>query len=235
MDRDTAIAKIKKCLALGRSAEPHEAAAAMRQAQKLMDMFNVREHDVSMADVREVSARASGTAISAWDASLARMCADAFGCEMYSELRGDYNEAGNFVRTRPVVFVGLDAAADVAAYAYQVLMRQCARDRMAHIRKQPRNCKPLTKTARGDAFARGWVTSVRELVQRFAQPAQDEQLLLAYMAERHPYLTSAPTRDASRQRKTDAGHFFLGRAAGERADLHRAVGGASEPALLSGA
>ena len=37
MDKKTAIDKIRKCLALSKSAEPHEAAAAMRQAQKAMD------------------------------------------------------------------------------------------------------------------------------------------------------------------------------------------------------
>jgi hypothetical protein len=35
MDRETALTKIKKCLALAKSSNEHEAAAAMRQAQKL--------------------------------------------------------------------------------------------------------------------------------------------------------------------------------------------------------
>lgn len=234
MDRDTAIAKIKKCLAIGRSAEVHEAAAAMRQAQKLMELHNVREHDVSLADVREVKARAVSTAPNVWEVTLARICADSFGCEMYGHLQGGYNDAGNFVRTRYYVFVGLDAAADVAAYAYQVLARQCARDRMAHIRKQPRNCKPSTKTARGDEFSRGWVASVRSLVERFAQPARDEQLLLDYMAAQHPDLETEKARDTTRKRRPDAGHFMRGHQAGARAELHRGVGGVAERALLEG-
>lgn len=36
MNRDQALSKIKKCLALAASANPHEAAAGTRQAQKLM-------------------------------------------------------------------------------------------------------------------------------------------------------------------------------------------------------
>ena len=36
MNRDDALKKIKKCLALSRSANEHEAAAALRQAQALM-------------------------------------------------------------------------------------------------------------------------------------------------------------------------------------------------------
>lgn len=88
MNRDDALAKIKKCLALSHSSEAHEAAAAMRQAQKLMAQFGLSERDVSLADVHEASARAASPAVNAWEASLARVCADAFGCEMYSLVRG---------------------------------------------------------------------------------------------------------------------------------------------------
>ncbi len=48
MTRDKALAKIKKCLALGRSTNPHEAAAAMRQAQKLMAEHGLNDTDVKL-------------------------------------------------------------------------------------------------------------------------------------------------------------------------------------------
>ena len=63
MNRDDALKKIKKCLALGRSASEHEAAAAMRQAQKLMEQFGLREQDVSLADVAEVKVSDNGIGI----------------------------------------------------------------------------------------------------------------------------------------------------------------------------
>ena len=44
--REKLISKLKKCLALSASPEPHEAAAALRQAQKLM-----RELDLTEADL----------------------------------------------------------------------------------------------------------------------------------------------------------------------------------------
>lgn len=49
--------KLLKCLALSKSAEPHEAAAAMRQAQKLMAELNLSEADllaegISSAEVK---------------------------------------------------------------------------------------------------------------------------------------------------------------------------------------
>ncbi|MDR2155934.1 MAG: DUF2786 domain-containing protein [Burkholderiaceae bacterium] len=225
MNRDAAIAKIKKCLALGRSAEAHEAAAAIRQAQKLMSMFGVRESDVSLSDVREVKVRASSTAANAWDVMLSNVCADCFCCETYGRLTAAYNEAGNFIRTRYFVFVGLDSAADVAAYCYEVLLRQAARQRLDHIRKQPRNCKPITKTARGDAFARGWVSGVRGLVERFAQPARDRQLLIDYMAATHPDMESESVRDSTRKRKPDgsAGRSVSRRRWGGRPSIARGL------------
>ncbi len=194
MTRDEALKKIKKCLALGRSANEHEAAAALRQAQKLMEQFDLRERDISLADVSEVKVKACSTAANAWELSLVGMVADAFGCEQFGHLEGRYNSAGNFVRTRHWVFVGIDAAPTVAGYACEVLLRQCARARLAHIAKQPKNCKPITKTARGDAFALGWVAAVRDKVSAFARPAADEALLLAYIEREHGELKPGKVR-----------------------------------------
>ncbi|UCU92660.1 DUF2786 domain-containing protein [Hydrogenophaga taeniospiralis] len=47
MTRDEALKKIKKCLALSRSANEHEAAAALRHAQKLMQAFSLAEEDMA--------------------------------------------------------------------------------------------------------------------------------------------------------------------------------------------
>ena len=42
MDKEKALDKIKKCLALSRSANEHEAAQALKHAQALMDKYGVR-------------------------------------------------------------------------------------------------------------------------------------------------------------------------------------------------
>lgn len=232
MNREDALKKIKKCLKLSQSAEPHEAAAAMRQAQKLMAEFRVEEHDLSMLDVREARARAVSMANNTWDVMLTNIIADAFGCESFSVVTSGYNAAWNPTRKREHVFVGVDAAADVAAYAYEVLGRQCAKARLAHIQKQPKNCKPITKTARGDAFANGWVYGVRDLVERFATGDHDQPLLLAYMATKHPDLKSVHTKDKAKKVK-DQGHILAGIRAGEEAQLNRGVGGTAQLGLLT--
>ena len=233
MNREDALKKIKKCLALGRSASEHEAAAAMRQAQKLMEQFGLREQDVSLADVAEVKVKACSTAANAWELRLVNMIADAFGCESFGQLAGKYNDAGNFIRTRHWVFVGMHAAPTVAGYACEVLSRQCAKARLVHISKQPKNCKPITKTARGDAFAMGSVIGAEQLVERFAQPEGDKALLLAYIEQQYGELTKGKTRDTTKARKTDMGHFAAGHRSGQAAELHRGVGGMPAQGLLS--
>ena len=42
MTRDEAMARVRKCFRLGRSPNPHEAAAALRQAQALMRAHGIR-------------------------------------------------------------------------------------------------------------------------------------------------------------------------------------------------
>ena len=233
MTPEDALKKIKKCLALGRSASEHEAAAAMRQAQKLMEQFNLREQDVSLANVSEVQVRACSTAANAWELSLVAMIADAFGCMTFGNLSGQYNCAGNYIRARHWVFVGIDSAPTVAGYACEVLVRQCAKARLAHIAKQPKNCKTITKTARGDAFERGWVWAVQSLVERFAQPEADKLLLETYIERKHGRLVEGKARDTTKGRKIADGHVMAGYRAGEQAQLNRGVGGLQERGLLA--
>jgi hypothetical protein len=230
---EDALKKIKKCLALSRSANEHEAAAALRQAQALMREHGLREQDVSLADVTEVRVKACSTAANAWELRLVGVIADAFGCETFGQLEGRFNDAGNYVRTRHWVFVGMQAAPSVAGYACEVLLRQCAKSRLAHIAKQPKNCKPITKTARGDAFAMGWVIAASQLVERFAQPEADKALLLTYIDQQHGELTKGKARDITKARKTDMGHFAAGHRSGESAQLNRGVGSMPAQGLLS--
>lgn len=233
MTRDEALKKVKKCMALSRSANEHEATTALRQAQKLMAEFGLAEQDVTLADVREARVKVRSSAANAWEVTLVHLVADAFGCETFRARSGRYNDAGNWAVRSEWVYVGLDASADIAGYALDVLLRQCSAARLAHIAKQPKNCKPITKTARGDAFAKGWVYGVREKVEAFAQPAKSEALLLAYMERNHGQMTSSKVVDKSKRRGIDDGHVIAGIKVGRTAELNRGVGGADERRLLA--
>ncbi|PAT39188.1 hypothetical protein CK623_11560 [Vandammella animalimorsus] len=223
MTRDEALIKIKKCMALGRSAEPHEAAAALRQAQKLMEMFNLSERALEMADVHEEAVNAKSGSHALWEGFLANCIAEAFGCERYINRSRKWTAAFEIKTTWQYVFVGLDTAPALAGYAFEVLSRQCYRARAAHIKLQPKRCKPATKTARGDEFAIGWVNAAVSVVKRHAQPQCNEQLLQEYMAERHPNMTTIKARD-SRKGKNVSGHGDEGYRQGQGAQLHQGVG-----------
>ena len=233
MTRDEALKKIKKCLAMSRSANEAEAATALRQAQKLMEQFKLEETDISLLDVGEAKARASSSAANAWELRLVRLVASAFGCEQFAIVSEDFNSAGNFIRKRDWVFVGISHAHTIAAYACEVLVRQCARQRQTHIAKQPRNCKQATKTVRGDQFAAGWVAGVEEKVRAFAQPATDKQLLITYIQREYGEMTQGKVRNTLAGRKLNAGHFTAGFMTGRDAQLQHGIGGMPAQGLLT--
>lgn len=231
MTRDEALKKIKKCLALARGASDHEAAAAMRQAQKLMSEYDLSEMDVSLENVYEVEARASSAAANAWELRLVRLIAEAFGCDLFARMGGRFS-GGRWVNLRTWVFVGVDAGPTVAGYACDVLVRQCAKQRLAHIGQQPRNCKQRTKTTRGDMFAIGWVAAVATKVPAADQSAEHKQLLRTYITQKHPDMVADKVRNTTTDTKQSRGHLEAGYRAGQAAQLHQGLGGAAPVALI---
>lgn len=224
MNRDDAIRKIKACLALSKSANPGEAAAALRQARKLADQLGIDEGEVRQADVKEQGVMLLAQAVQAWEGALAHAVESAFGCELY--LKTGYRDARglDFSPKRLVVFVGVAPAHELAAYAFEVLWRQCLRQRMAHVKAQPKACKPATKRARGDAFAAGWVRGVAALLGGLQAPAGDAQLVREYLARKYPEMGQAKLqrRDVGRNVKPES--FSAGHRAGRNAQLHQGVG-----------
>src|SRR3546814_513266 len=83
--RERIIAKIKKCLALSASPEPAEAAAAMRQAQKLMEKYNIDMATVERPEIFEarVHSKMSVSTPKRWEVALVAGICRAFGCRFY--------------------------------------------------------------------------------------------------------------------------------------------------------
>lgn len=182
MDQSKALDKIKKCLRLAASDSPNEAAAALRQARALMEKFGIGQADVAMADVHEHGAR-SGSKINPpiWEAGLANTVASAYACKIiFVAGRGDWS------------FIG--EAAEVAAYAMTVLLRQVRQARRDFIGNHLKRCKPATKTKRADVFCNAWVWSVRRKVQDFAS-ATPSAAVAAYIERHHPELTTGAAID----------------------------------------
>ncbi len=223
MTRDEALLKIKKCLALAASPEPHEAAAALRQAQKLMEQFGLSETEVSLADVSESPRKAPSVPLVIWEAALAHAVAEVFGCEYFTRAHLTLAPGGSYRKERQFVFVGVGMAAEVAGYAFDVLARQCARDRRAHMGLQSKNCKPKTKVARGDLYATGWVSGVRALLQAFAGNSGDQALVTRYMAHQYPAMEKAKFKDRTTGKNVKHDDFERGHKAGRSAELNHGI------------
>ena len=114
------IDKICKCLRLSESGNPNEAALALRQATRLMEIHGITDSQIMAADVSE-SATQAGQRYNPpfWALALAKLVADAFQCR--NLISRKYGRAPEFR------FIGLGFRAEVATYSYTVLYRYLQR------------------------------------------------------------------------------------------------------------
>ena len=222
MNHSKAIEKIKKLLRLTASDNPHEAAAAMRQARAMMEKFSIEDADVELSDVQEHGSR-SGSKINPvrWEANLAGSVMRAYACELiFLAGPGEWRFIGEF--------------SEVASYTMTVLLRQVRQARRDFIASQLKRCKAATKTKRADVFCDAWVYKVRKQVMEFAGNDSPSPAAVAYKLKHHPDTeSSTPTnRNASKHLSnralTDAMHGVL---AASDVRLNHGVNGQEQLAL----
>lgn len=234
MNRDQAIEKIRKCLALSASSNEHEAQAALRQARKLMEAYNVSALDTEASQVDERQTRAGAHSRPAhWECALAIRIAETFGCEVI--FRSDFViKSGMLQRRGQWSFIGCDAAPEVATYAFSVLYRQAMRARLAHIRAALQRCKGNSRLRRADVFSEGWVVAVAGTIAAFASSDEHKTAIAAYIAQQHPKTDHLKTTDrvGNKVKARDYADFASGHSAGRDARLDRGIGTAGNPSLL---
>lgn len=167
------IRKIKHCLALSASANEHEAAAAMRQAQKLMAKYRLTETEVNLSDVGEARSDLSKAKRDVWDCMLSAMVGTVFDCEVLT-VKG-YNQI-TLKRIERAMFVGVKPAPEIAKYAYETLHRQCSDARKAYIERIKRGEVPEapgTPNTRGNHFAFYWVGVVEDKLRALVPDGED--------------------------------------------------------------
>jgi hypothetical protein len=105
-DCDDILRKIRACLALGESQEPHEAAAALRQAEALMRRHDLDRAAVEQSVVEEAEAAAGRSAhLAVYLRVLAHVVATAMSCRHYLSRPRTVAFVG--VGNGPVAFVGV--------------------------------------------------------------------------------------------------------------------------------
>lgn len=212
MDKKKALDRIRKCMRLSRSSNPHEASAALRQAQALMREYAVSEADLLASEASEARARsrAAKTPVN-WEVALANMVAECFGCEVI------FCEGA---RTGEFAFIGAGAHAEIAGYAFAVLLRQCAKARAEYVKKHLARCRPVSRTRRADEFCHFWLVAVQRKVSALVPGAAEVLAIAAFRDKHYNALVTFKGRDRG---AGNLGDRLLGLQAGAGVELHRGV------------
>lgn len=211
--------KIRKCLALARSANEHEATTALAKAQALM-----LEHGIGLGDVEfdEATARGNGCAARPprWEMALVSAVRLAIPCQA-------------FLATGYWRFVGRAPSAELAAYAFTVLHRQLKVARSEYVRTRLKRVRPGRRAARADIFCEGWVTVILHKIRAIAPPRLADRELDDYARERFQLVPLQARRPGvSETSSTTYNDYFQGRHAGSSVDLHRPMSAGQDVQLI---
>lgn len=184
---DKILDKIKKCLALSKSSEPHEASAALRQAQKLMQMHNVSDIHIKFTDIgkQNVKSKFSVSRVKDYELNLIKMIAQAFGCRVIWTRSSSYSENvyGQYT------LIGLSSQVQLCAYTCDVMQRKLVKAKNEFVRSLPEYYMRAHKVVESDGFAKGWVEAVRKTVVEFAQTTEVKALIDEYTNITFPSLS----------------------------------------------
>ncbi|NYS61894.1 DUF7168 domain-containing protein [Vreelandella salicampi] len=230
MSTSRVLDKIQKCMNLASSDNPAEAAAALRQAQKLMEKHNLTASDLSLHTVSEAEARGASRAKSlpAWVVFLRSTIGEVFGVQVMNR----YQKLGG-VWQNWAVFVGIGEKPQAAQYCYEVLFRQISADRNRYRKELHPRMAPRRKSRHCDLFCESWVQAVRSKVEAIAISEQDRDVIERFKEKTYGELEKAEWREqppASSEQEIHA--IRSGREAGKAAQLFRGVGTQPAPAQI---
>ena len=213
-DRDSSkkiAEKIAKCLALAQSANTHEAEAALRQANALMQKYQLTVNDAAASAVTECEFKTSNQRTpAAYILALAQLIADVFACQVI---------AAKYVADKTgIQFIGMGTTPELAGYTFEVLQRQLTRDRRNYVTTLSR-CGRATKTRRGNLFCQAWVDKIKSQVDAFASKAE-QAAIDTYMQKNYQNLTTHNSKSTP-FKAGDYSAWFAGQVAAKNVSLHR--------------
>lgn len=221
MSNDKTLQKIKKLLALAKSSNQHEAANALRIAQKLMRELALTEQDIALTTIekREIKRANASDKQPLWAELLTSTIVSAFGLHaIYSWDKG---------LGATVVFVGPADRVIIGTYCYEVLAPQLVKARRAFINKLNKRLKLTTKTNRADLFAEGWIQAVHGQVQALVPTEEEQHLIQLYKDKHFPSLRKTEVRNAE-QKARDLNAFGAGYIQGKKVRLNAGVNGTEQ-------
>ena len=219
MDRARLIDKIRKCLALSASPEPHEAAAALRQAQKLAAAHGVTDAELGLASYASEKVDCplqAGKKLPETLATLTSLMQRAFGVKVtvHREIRvSDPSWC--------VTYYGKSDRVALAAYSHRVVWRAMNAAWTAHLKTRP-NLKGQQGTRSG--FLAGWLWGVDRTVTDLGMSEEEKNELQAYLEQEVPSVKDGKTAETSKvKHRSDT--LRAGLVAAKDFSLHRPIGG----------
>lgn len=209
--------KIAKCLALASSDNPAEAEAAQRQADALMNKYNLTSGDAAASQVHEKTSKAGGKYNPPqYMTQLSAVIAEAFGC-------GPVFSSGGGFDNSLMYFIGPGIKPELAAYTFDVLRRQLDKDRTAYSASLKRY-KRANRMRMTNLFCNAWVTRIAYQVREFAGTEQDKTAIAAYKERRFSGgLIKDERKAAQPQKDSDWQSVIAGHQAAKDVSLHKPV------------
>lgn len=231
-NRERILRRIKKCLALSESDNEHEAANALRQARRLMQMHGIDLEEAS-EPVFEVLDRSDGKrsrgGLRQAEMMLYAVVCEFFGCSIYS------------VHNWPVI-VGESPAPEIAEYASATLLRQLRQNRQKALEQLETDVgRRLHSSHRRDfnsSYSTTWVCAISKKVEAFAQSFCDQTKAKHEQAVRKHWnmganITQKSYRQSRRESAITQYAEQQGALDGRRAELNYGVGEGPKQAQLT--
>lgn len=212
--------KIKKCLALSTSSEPHEAASALRQAQKLMELHGVSVEAIKMSDISEqkIKSKTSVSKPKHWENKLLKTVGRAFGCDLY------WSSSSSYARGKDVfgsyTYVGIKQQVELATYTAEVMQRKLMKAKAEYVGSLGDHLTRQVKIQRSDGFCLGWVASVAETIHTFANTEETQGLITSYINT----ICKGSVAKQNRGSGYSSAAFDYGREVGASESIHRPMG-----------
>ncbi|TDY01032.1 DUF2786 domain-containing protein [Thiohalophilus thiocyanatoxydans] len=217
------IDKICKCLRLSESANPNEAAAALRQAHRLMRKHRISEDQIRAAGVAE-SVIDSGMRYNPpfWAVALSNLVCEAFDCRVLVSRR--------YGRSPEFRFIGLEQAPQVAGYCFSVLYRQLERAREQFVAGLAIESR-AERDRRGEVFVQAWLIRVARTVAEFSSEPATREAVDAYIREQYGDTGEQWYQDALQTAEQDYEAILSGMRAGDAVTLFRSIATRMRPGL----
>lgn len=170
MDKNKIIDKIKKCMALGNSSNANEAAAALRQAQKMMNMHGLTEDDIEGSNYKNDTVEVPIQVNKKTPVHLSKFVGiimKAFQVKAVIESNVRISDVSYRIR-----YFGPNHRVTMAAYAHVVIFRAMEAAWREQLREEPR-----WKGVRGArlSFMVGWLDEISAKVEAIGWPEGEEE------------------------------------------------------------